>query len=80
MHRGAEGDLNASNQDQWTPLHAAVKANQVEAVEYLLQNKASDGFKCTRNLGFWKIHRAKTRKNVHFWAGLFALKTKCNIF
>lgn len=31
-------DLNALNQDGWAPLHLAVVANQVAAVEWLLKN------------------------------------------
>ena len=31
-------DLNVLNQDGWAPLHLAVVANQVAAVEWLLKN------------------------------------------
>ncbi|SVD67665.1 uncharacterized protein METZ01_LOCUS420519, partial [marine metagenome] len=38
MARGI--DLNALNQDGWAPLHLAVVANQVAAVEWLLKHGA----------------------------------------
>ena len=40
LHKEAQGDLNASNHENWTPLHVAVKENQEKALEYLLENKA----------------------------------------
>ena len=41
LHQEAKGDLNASQdkKDPWTPLMVAAQANQVDVIEYLLENK-----------------------------------------
>ena len=41
MHKEAHGDLNACNDENWYPMHTAVQHNQINALKYLLENKAN---------------------------------------
>ena len=41
IHKEAHGDLNACNNENWYPMHTAVQHNQINALEYLLENKAN---------------------------------------
>ena len=64
MHKEAHGDLNACNDENWYPMHTAVQHNQINALKYLLENKANCSTvaysKTPLHVGKWVI-RAKAK-------------------
>ena len=64
--------LHKANESGWTPLTAAVKANQVEMVRYILQQGANPEAK--NNLNQNAIQIAKQQKNQSLLYILYAYR------